>query len=256
MNQKLVKINTEKFASMKTQFASNLAKLSGGITTLTAMDGGVTPEQVSQVLQSEVLPSLDGVKEIISQIDEALPTSEDGIEGAEEEQGGNISNPDNSPTGVLNAGNSDKPELDEDGNPIRTGNTNENPKNTDAADAALQKRLQHMEAKLTEVTQQSASILSENISMKKANLSKKYASQFPTHMRSAMEDEFLKENEEEPLEAMEAKLASVSTVINAYKTAGLIKKASFPSSSGIIQTAKNDKPKNGESGLEIPFYMR
>lgn len=255
MNQQMVKIKTEKFASMKTQFASTLDKLSGSITTLTAMDGGVTPEQVSQVLQSEVLPAIQGAAEIITQIDEALPTTDGGMERGDD--GGNSPNDNSSPTGILDVGNKEDNQDDED--PLHTANSNENPKNTDSEDAALQKRLQHMEAKLTEVTQQSASLLSENTVMKKANLSKKYASQFPLHMRSAMEDEFLKENKDEELEAMEAKLATASTVINAYKSAGLLKKASFPNSSsnGLIQTAKNDKTNDSDrTKVEIPWQMR
>jgi hypothetical protein len=238
MKTTMVKTNIGKFAKAKLQFASNLDGLSNGITKLTAMDGGVTPEQVSEVLSSEVLPAIEGVKNVIAQIDEALPTAE-----GEGEMGG-LGEPAGEPaglggeedeTGVLSA-------MDdgEDDDEIHTA--------SDAEDAALQKRLQHMEAKM-------ASLLRENIGMKKASLSKKYAAQFPIHMRSAMEEKFMEENEDEELDAMEAKLATASSVLDAYKTAGLIKKSNIPVGSGTYHTAKNDKTKGGQ-GKAIPWYMR
>jgi len=236
----MVKINTGKFTQVKSQFASNLDGLSSGITKLTAMDGSVTPEQVSQVLSQEVLPAIEGVKNIIAQIDEALPSAE----GEEGGMGGGLGEPsqEEPETGVLSAmDDNDFGDLDEgeDEDDLLTG----------SADAALQRKLQGLTASM-------ATLMKENISMKKASLSKQYASQFPPHLRSAMEDQFLKENEDEDLEAMEAKLATANSVVTAYKTAGLIKKSNIPVGSGTFYTAKNDKTTSRGKGAVIPFYMR
>lgn len=239
----MVKINTRKFASVRTKFASNIDGLGKGITKLTAMDGSVTPDQVSEVLTEEVLPAVEGIKNVIAQIDDALPTTEE--EGGLGEglgngggEGGNGESEEEE-TGVLSAMD------DEDEEEVHTA--------SDAEDAALQKRLQHVEASLKDTTQKLASVLSENTSMKKAKLAKLYASNFPVHMRQAMEDEFLKENEDEEIDAMEAKVASSSKVFESYKTAGLLKKASMPSES--LRTAKNDKT-NGGAEEAVPWYMR
>lgn len=245
------------FAKVRTKYASNIVGLEKGITSLTAMDGGVTPDQVSEVIRKEILPAVEGIKNVIVQIDEALPTTEDeglgnegmlGNEGNGEGEGAGMNvESEEDEHGILSA-NTDG--LDEGTNEddLHTAGSNENPKNTDAADAALQKRLQHVEAKL-------ASVIGENTQMKKAKLAKLYASHFPSHMRTAMEDEFIKENENEEVDAMEAKIESVSKVMQSYKTAGLIKKSNIPVGSGLIQTAKNDKTKGGTK-VEIPWNMR
>ena len=238
MQQQMVKINTGKFTNVKGQFASNLDKLSSGITQLTAMDGGVTPEQVSEVLSAEVLPAIEGVKNIIAQIDEALPTADGGELGGEG-LGGEGLGGEEPETGVLSA--MDDEDTGEGDDEIQTG--------SDASDAALQKKLQHMEASMN-------TLLKENVGMKKASLAKLYASNFPPHMRTAMEAEFLKENEDEELDAMEAKLNTASKLVNSYKTAGLLKKSNIPVGSGTYHSAK-DTTKSGSKGQStVPWNMR
>ena len=246
MKQQMVKINTGKFTKVKSQFASNLDGLSSGITKLTAMEGGVTPEQVSQVLSEEVLPAIEGVKNVIAQIDEALPSADQGMGGGGEEGGlGGLGEApeEEEETGVLSAMNTDGLDEGEDEDDLMTAS--DAPKNSDAADAALQKRLQHVEAKL-------ASVLSENFKMKKASLAKKFASVFPPHMRTAMEEEFMEEDDN--LEALEAKLNTASRVVDSYRTANLIKKSNIPVTTQSYRTAKNDQ-KGGRKGA-IPWNMR
>lgn len=239
----MVKFDTLKFASVRKNFASNIEGLSKGITKLTAMDGSVTPEQVSQVLTQEVLPAVQGIEAVITQIDEALPTPEgegdldnlgnDGTIGNDHGKGAINHHDDDDTTGVLSAMGNDHDDE------IHTAKT-------DAEAAALQKRLQHVEAKL-------ASMVQENVNLQRAQLAKLYASTFPPHIRTAMENEFLEENKDEEVEAMEAKLASASKVFESYKTAGLLKKASMP---GIValHTAKMTT-KSGTKDT-IPWYMR
>ena len=246
MKQQMVKFDNIKFAKVRKNFASNIEGLSKGITKLTAMDGAVTPEQVSQVLNEEVLPAIQGVEAVIAQIDEALPTPEDegrgplGDLGNGEGEIGNdhgegMMNHDDDETGVLSANTND-----DDDDEMHTART-------DAEAAALQKRLQHVEAKL-------ASMVQENVNLQRAKLAKLYASTFPPQIRTAMEHEFLEENKDEEVEAMEAKLASASKVFESYKTAGLLKKASMPSIV-TLHTAKMTT-KSGAEGNQIPWYMR
>ena len=249
MQKQIIKFDTLKFASVSKNFVSNINGLNTGMTKLTAMDGSVTPEQVSQVLTEEILPAIQGAVESITQINEALPTSEgegessldnlgnDGEIGNDHGEG--MSNQEKE-IGVLSAmGDPDKDDK------VHTA--------TDAEDAALQKRLQHMDAKYASIEKQVASVVGENITMKKAKLAKLYASTFPPYIRTAIETEFLKENEDEEIEAMEAKLASASKVLESYKTAGLLKKASMPNIV-TLHTAKMTT-KSGDKEV-IPWQMR
>lgn len=210
-----------KLASAKAQFGSSLDKLGNGITKLTAMDGGqgVTPEQVSQILSTEVLPALEGVKNVIEQIDGALPQTEgEGDLG----MGGD-------------ADLGESPDMG--GDPGMGGEEEE----------------ELLGAKMDEANQRIASLEKENRTMKMSNYAKQYASAFPPHMRQAMEDSFCKEHgDDEDTSKMEAKVASVQNVINAYKTAGLINKTRTMSS-GITQTAKQSE--NGK-GKTVPWNMR
>lgn len=251
MKQQMVKFDTLKFASVRKNFASNIEGLGKGITKLTAMDGSVTPEQVSQVLNEEVLPAIQGVEAVIAQIDEALPTPEgegrgplgdlgkgDGEIGNDHGEGMMNHHEEEDEKGVLSANMNHDDDDDDDMHTART----------DAEAAALQKRLQHVEAKL-------ASMVQENVNLQRAKLAKLYASTFPPQIRTAMEHEFLEENKDEEVEAMEAKLASASKVFESYKTAGLLKKASMPSIV-TLHTAKMTT-KSGTKDTEIiPWYMR
>jgi hypothetical protein len=210
-------VNQVMIAKARSLFASSLDKLGTGVTKLTAMEGGqgVTPEQVSQILSEEVLPALEGVKNTIEQIDGALPQA-DAL---------GTSDP------ALGEGD---PDMGAD--PGMGGDEEE----------------ELLGAKATELQTRIASLEKENLGMKMKNYAKQYASAFPPHMRQAMEDSFCKDHEEDMgTDKMEAKVASVQSILNAYKTAGLINKTRLPG--GITQTAKQSEAKGKST---VPWNMR
>ena len=224
----------------KTKFGKSLESINTSITKLTAQEGGASPDEVSEVLTDQVMPALQQVTEVLAEVSEALPTSDGDGEGLAGLGGlGNDGNNDN-------GGRDD--EDDDDRNPLIGSNRSAQDDDDDDKDD-----------KILKLEEQMGSMLKENLTMKKANLTERWGSTFPPTMRKAQEEAFEKDSEDEDdIDKLEAKVATAEATVKAYQTAGLIKKQTpgyymqhTAKDSSRLRTAKNG---SGES--PIPWSMR
>lgn len=222
----------KKVLTAKKDLSGVLDNVNKTLTKLTAQNDA-SPDEVAAALTEAVVPALEKTMSIVESVVNALPTEGDaidmGIIGNGEDNDNNNGN-DNEKIGNGEIEIVDDDD-DDDDNPLtgktktRTGTQDGEP-NTDEEDADKQMK------------EQMASIINENIIMKKATLAQRWASTFPGNMRKAAEDEFLEENkEEEDLDKLEAKVSSAEKVVKSYLDANMINKAR-----GGIHTAKYEKP--------------
>jgi len=210
-----------KLATARDDFGKSVKKFSKDVDTLKTAMDA-TPEQISEALE-EVVETVTEAATQLQQIDEALPGNGEPDEGI---------------MGDTYDENHDENE--------RTGQNGEPDEKDD---------------KILKLEEQMGKIMSENLSMKKAGLAKRWASIFPQHLRKAQEDEFMKEHDEdEDLEKMEAKVTAGETSIKAYQTSGLINRSrtgGYGSYGPVPQMGKDSgKLQTGKAGEVIPWNMR
>ncbi len=114
------------------------------------------------------------------------------------------------------------------------------------------------DSRMKELEEKTASLLKENINMKKASLAKRLANTYPPNMRKAAEDDFMKENEEEDdLDVLEAKVASAEKVVKGYLDANMINKTR--TSLATAHTAKlngRSKMHTAKDGGSLSWALR
>lgn len=226
---KTLKIDSKKLAKLakaRKNFGKVLDSVNKSLTKLTAQEGeggDASPEEVAEALTESIIPALEQTKDMVEQVTEALPvTEEGGIMGVEGE------------------GDDD----DDDEPPVLGGKDGEDEKTDEEKEK---------DAKID-------SIIAENLAMKKANLAQRWGKTFPPNMQKTAQEEFLEENEEEEdLEKMEAKVTSAEKVVKGYHDANLINKSKVPTNGFLAQTAKNGSKLRTASqgrGQSIPWQLR
>ena len=216
------KAKAAKLATARDDFGKSVKKFSKDVDTLkTAMDA--TPEQISEALE-DVVETVTEAATQLQQIDEALPGNgepDEGIMGGVHDE------------------------------------NNENENERTAQDGEPDEK----DDKILKLEEQMGKIMSENLSMKKAGLAKRWANIFPQHLRKAQEDEFMKDHDEdEDLEKMEAKVTAGEVSIKAYQTSGLINRSRTGGYGGygpVPQMGKDTgKLMTGKATEAVPWNMR
>ena len=212
-------------ATAKTKMA-NATKLStAGLEKIKTAMGEASPEEVAEVLNEQIIPALEQIHEVATEVTEALPVEGDnggdgGLAGL-----GNDHDDDNSFQGEGG---------DDDLNKMGSDNDNED-----------DQHFQKLEATVKQLA-------TENRAMKKAKMAQQWASNFPPHLRRAQEDEFMKDEDEEE-EIMEAKLKGASAVLKAYTDSGLINRR--VGTFGMQHTAKATL-RSAKKQEVVPWNMR
>lgn len=244
--QKTVIFDSAKLKTAQTGLKATIDKFSGIADKIkTGQDGNggqATPEQVSQALEEVASTVMEAVEEI-KQINEALPNTEGNDVADDLNLGGGHNNNNND-------------EDDDDDNILGGRDEGDNDDDDDNKSDIEFEQLAKKSSKFAKFFNEHTALVKENLTMKKANLAKEWASTFPAHLRKAQEESFIKENEEEEdLEKMEAKVQSAKVLVSAYNTEGLINRSRMPT---IPHTAKNTdgQLKTAKQGEGVPFYLR
>ena len=223
---KFDKVKIAKLITASKGYGTVLDSANAGLASVRKLtaQGEASPEEVVEAFVEQVLPAMEQTKEMVEQIVEAIPA--DAGEGMD-----------------FTSGEGGDDDDDDDDDSVLSGV---------ADDPEKEKRMKDLEEK-------TASLLKENIQMKKASLAKRHANTYPVNMRKAAEDDFLKENEEEDdLDKLEASITYAEKVVQGYHDANLINKSRVPQSgysqhtakkTGKLQTAKN-------GGQELPWQLR
>ncbi len=221
-------------AKIKANFAKSVDAISDSIKTMHTAMGDASPEQVAEALSEKAIPALESVKDLLEEVEEALPVQGGDEMGLGEEEGGGMG------------------EEEEETDLLGAKNNKHGKSKIEFEQLAKLPEFQTMQNQL-------ASLKSENLTMKKASLAKRWASLYPQQMRKAMEDEFMEDHkEDEDVEKMEAKISAAEKGISAYHVAGLINRSRAPQTSVYLpHTAKNGKARTAkDDNQEIPWYMR
>ncbi len=229
------KIDFAKIKLAKVRLGSVMKTTNDSLTKLTAQ-GPITsasPEDVAKALTEAAVPAMEEVLSVINDIVEALPVEEgEGLGDGLGDDGG------------IGDGNGN------DDDPLHEG-VNENVEGQNGGGD---------DPRIKDLEEKTASLLKENINMKKASLAKRLGNTFPGNMRRAAEDEFLKENEEEDdLDILEARVAMAEKVVKGYHDANMINRSKTTQyGNQYLQTAKvnGGKLRTAKGDQEIPWQMR
>lgn len=239
--QSVQRINVAKIRAAKARLASVTKNTSAALKQLTAQ--GITsasPEDVAAALTETVVPAIEEIQGTIEEVVEALPVEEAPL-GEGEGLGEGIGNGEGGGLGGEGLGEGEEKPLDAS---FENHNTQPGYQGAKAGDSVLK--------------QQVATLMKENIAMKKAGLKEQYASAFPPNLKQTAMDEFEEEfKDSEDLDKMEAKVATAKAVVKSYRDANMINKSRTQTATyhtakmeGTMKTAKND----GGSG--VAWYLR
>jgi len=224
MKQITVKFDKVKLAKLMTarkDFSPILTAVSEGITEFTQRkaQGDASPEEVVDAFIEKVLPAMEQTTNMIESIVEAIPAGD---------SDGGLDLGDDNKNDMFGDHDDDDDDDDDDDNPL-VGNVKD------------------MDKRLKEQEERTASLLKENIQMKKAKLAVRLASSYPPNQRKAAEEDFLKrEEEEDDLDKLEAKVVEAETLIKGYQTANMINRSRMPATSGYSQLTAKQTTKDGK----------